>query len=302
MISIFGLGYVGLTTGLYFAEKKNMKVYGIDNDYEKIDKILGKKLPFHEPKLEKILQNQLNNNFYISKQVKTAINESEYIFICVGTPMTREKDADISIIFNCIDEILNNIDTNTYKTIIIKSSIPPTTTECIIKPYIEKKGFIIGKDIGLCVNPEFLREGHCLDKIENPNRIIIGCNDNNTKSKMEALYDNNKDKIYYVNYNTAEFAKYLSNSLLANLISFSNEMSIVADSLGSINIKDAFDIVKNDDRWNDCEMKNYVHPIGKYGGYCLPKDINALYNISKKNGFTSKRMDLLQEFLKILLK
>ena len=293
MISIFGLGFVGITTALYFAEKKNMIVYGIDVDKKKSDKLSEKKLPFYEPKLENILKKQLNSNFFLSSNIKIDINRSKYIFICVGTPLDNScvYGVNLSSIFNALDEILEKIDTSIFRTIVIKSSIPPTTTEQLIKPYIEDKGFVIGKDIGLCVNPEFLREGHCYDEIEKLNRVIVGCNDENTKSKMQELYDNNKDdKIYYVNYNTAEFTKYLSNSLLANLISFSNEMSIVADNLGNINIKDAFDIIKNDIRWNECEMRSYVHPIGKYGGYCLPKDVNALYNVSKKHGFNSRML------------
>lgn len=288
MITVFGLGFTGITTALYFSEKKEMNVYGIDIDEERIKKISNYKLPFHEPKLQKVLEKNLNKNFNISKDIKDSINKSEYIFICVDTSMNTDGSADLSSIMKVIDTIVEKIDTNIFRTIIIKSSIPPTTTEKIIVPYIEKKGFTIGKDIGLCVNPEFLREGRCYEEIENPNRIVLGCNDSNTKDKIYELYREEKDKIFSVNYNTAEFSKYLSNSFLATLISFSNEMSIVADSLGNIKVKDAFDILKNDNRWNECEMRNYVHPIGKYGGYCLPKDTNALYNLSKQNGFDSK--------------
>ena len=105
---------------------------------------------------------------------------------------------------------------------------------------------------------------------------------------MNRLYYEDCIKIFNTNYQTAEFSKYLSNSLLGELISFSNEMSIVADHIGDINIKDAFEVIKNDKRWNNSEMRHYVHPIGKYGGYCLVKDINALYKVSKKHKYDSK--------------
>lgn len=291
MIAVFGLGFTGLTTSLYFSEKKRIKVYGIDIDKERITKINNYELPFYEPKLENILKKQLNNNFYISDNVGDSINKSEYIFICVDTSMNIDGSADLSSVMNVLDTIIEKIDISRYRTIIVKSSIPPTTTEKIIVPYIQEKGLVIGKDIGLCVNPEFLREGHCYDELENPNRIIVGCNDINTRTMMNKLYQEEKEKIYNVNYNTAEFSKYLSNSFLANLISFSNEMSIVADCLGNIEIKEAFDILKSDNRWDDCEMRNYVHPIGKFGGYCLPKDTNALYFLSKQNGYNSRMLN-----------
>ena len=288
MITVFGLGFVGITTALYFSEKVGINVYGVDKDVQKIEMLNNSKLPFSEDKLEELLKRNINKKFFISKNLKDEINKSKYIFICVDTSMKEDGSADLSSVFNVLDEIINKVDKSTYRTIIIKSSIPPTTTEKTIIPYIETNGLTIGVDIGLCVNPEFLREGCSYNEIENPNHIIIGCNDKNTKQQMYELYKHEKNNIFNVNYSTAEFIKYLSNSLLANLISFANEMAVAAEKLGNIEVKEAFNILKLDNRWNDCEMKNYVHPIGKYGGYCLPKDTNALYNIIKKSGFDSK--------------
>lgn len=290
MITVFGLGFTGITTSLYFSERKNIKVFGIDIDSEKKEKINKSTLPFYEPKLEKILTNNLNKNFFVTNKIKESINKSEYIFITVGTSMKKNGSANLSSVLKVINTIIKRIDTSVFRTIVIKSSIPPTVTEKIILPFIEEKGLKIGKDIGLCVNPEFLREGKCYEEIKKANRIIIGCNDEKSKEKMNLLYRERDTSIFNVNYNTAEFSKYLSNSFLANLISFSNEMSIIADALGDINVKEAFEILKEDNRWNRCEMRNYVHPIGKYGGYCLPKDINALLYVSKKNGFNSKML------------
>lgn len=291
MITVFGLGYVGLTTSLYFA-KRDKKVIGIDINKEKCRLINEGKLPFKEKKLEKLLQEELNQNFKLSKNNKKSINDSKYIFICVDTSMKEDCSADLSSVIKVIDEILKKIDKEEYRTIIVKSSIPPTTTEKVIIPYIEQRGLKIGKDIGLVVSPEFFREGHSYEEITVPDRIIIGCNDEKTRKEMSNLYKLDPDTLMYqVNYTTAEFSKYLSNSFIANIISFANEMGIMAKEIGDIEIKEAFSILKNDRRWNSCEMREYVHPIGKYGGYCLPKDINALNFISKENGFTSRMLE-----------
>ena len=287
MITVFGLGFVGLTTALYFSHR-NKKVYGIDINEEKKETISNSKLPFYEPKLEEILNKELNNNFYISNDTKKDINNSEYIFICVDTDMLENNHADLSSIKNVLNEILDSINISTYKVIVIKSSIPPTTTRDYILPIFKDKGLVIGKDIGLCINPEFIREGCGHEEILNPDRIILGTEDELTKNKMNELYYEDNLSIFNVNYQTAEFSKYLSNSFLGSVISFSNEMSMVADSIGDIDIKSSFDIVKNDKRWNNSEMRNYLHPIGKYGGYCLVKDIPALYEVSKDNNFDSK--------------
>ena len=282
MITIFGLGFVGITTALYFSHR-NKKVFGIDIDKNKIEMISNAILPFYEPKLEEELKNEINKHFFISKNKIKNMNESDFIYICVDTNMLEDNHADLSSINKVINEILDNIDLSTYKTIVIKSSIPPTTTKNFIIPLFKKRNLVIGKDIGLCINPEFIREGKGFDEVSNPDRIILGTNDNLTREKMNNLYKEENVKIFNVNFQTAEFSKYLSNSFLGCLISFSNEMGLLADSLGDIDVKESFEIVKKDDRWQKNEMKNYLHPIGKFGGYCLNKDIAALYRVSIDN-------------------
>lgn len=287
MISVFGLGYVGITTALYFCKRKNIKVYGLDIDNEKKDKIKKGDLPFLEKELDDLLSYEINKHFFVEDDINV-INESKYIFICVNTFMNKDGLDDVSNIINVLNSILDNINTNEYRTIVIRSSIPPTTTTKKILPIFNKRNLKIGKDIGLCINPEFTREGCSYDEIVNSSRVILGTNDDKTKNKMIDLYYEDNIKIYNVNYQTAEFSKYLSNSFLGSLISFSNEMSIVADNIGDIDVKSSFDFIRNDDRWINNEMKNYVHPIGKYGGYCLVKDIPSLYNVSKENNYDSR--------------
>ena len=121
MITIFGLGFVGITTALYFCHR-NKKVFGIDIDKNKIDMISNAILPFYEPKLQEELKNEINKHFFISKNKIKNMNESDFIYVCVDTNMLEDNHADLSSINTVINEILDNIDLSTYKTIVIKSS------------------------------------------------------------------------------------------------------------------------------------------------------------------------------------
>ena len=114
-----------------------------------------------------------------------------------------------------------NKNSSNKKILIIKSTVPPSTASEIIKPYIEKAGFICGKDTGLANNPEFLREGYAWEDFINPDRIVIGCEDEESGLLLEDLYKCFNSPVFKVSLNTAEFIKYLSNTLLSTLISFS---------------------------------------------------------------------------------
>ena len=176
MISVIGLGFVGLTTALGFSEKGN-KVYGFDVNTEKTNLISQKILPFYEAGMQEVLEKNLNNNFIITKSLEETVKNSKVIFLCVGTPSDDSGKADLKYIKSAIDGILEATDKNDKKIIIIKSTVPPSTTGKEVVPYIENKGYKVGVDIFLANNPEFLREGHAWDDFINPDRIVIGTND-----------------------------------------------------------------------------------------------------------------------------
>lgn len=137
-------------------------------------------------------------------------------------------------------------------------------------------------------NPEFLREGHCWTDFMNADRIVLGVSDDKSENILRNIYDGQTVPVYCVSLNTGEFIKYLSNTLLATLISYSNEMSVIADAIGDIDIATAFRILHLDKRWGGCSMSSYAYPGCGYGGYCLPKDTNALYAVAKTAGFDAK--------------
>ena len=283
MVTVFGLGFVGLTTALGFAHL-GYEVYGVDVDEKRKDTLRSGKIPFFEPFMEDVLKEHLNKNFFVTEDVEEAIKNSEYIFYCVGTPYGEMGSADLTYLFSAIDTTVNAIKDDKFRVLVTKSTIPPSTTAEKIYPFVKSKGEI-AENIGVANNPEFLREGHCWKDFIEADRIVLGCNDEKSKEMLISLYKPLNIPVKCVSHSTGEFIKYLSNTLLATLISYSNEMAQVADSIGGIEISEAFKILHMDKRWNNCDMTSYVYPGCGYGGYCLPKDTSALYSQAKAKGF-----------------
>jgi UDPglucose 6-dehydrogenase len=288
MISIIGLGFVGLTTGLGFA-KKGYLTFGFDINQERMNLLNKGIIPFHEPHLKEVLEETGEKTFFLNVEFEKAIQKSKYVFLCVGTPSDEKGSADLTYIFKAIDQILN-VPFEDRKILIIKSTVPPSTLSEKIQPYVLQKAEEMGRQIGLASNPEFLREGYCWEDFIKPDRVVIGAEDIPTQVKMKELYAPFEAPMHIVSFNTAEFIKYLSNTLLSTLISYSNEMSMIADKIGNINVADSFKILHGDKRWtgSPAGMSAYVYPGCGYGGYCLPKDTSALYNIAKEKGVDAK--------------
>ena len=288
MITVIGLGFVGLTTGLGFA-KKGFKVYGVDVAQGKVDLIKSGKVPFYEPHLEEALKETTGKTFFPTTDLSEAIANSELVFFCVGTPSDDEGRADLGQINGALTSVLSHVRKGDFKALVIKSTVPPSTTKEKVKPFIEKEGFEVGKDVGLANNPEFLREGYAWDDFVNPDRIVIGAEDERTRAILEKVYAPFGRPFYSVSWNTGEYIKYLSNTLLATLISYANEQSMLAYAVGDIDISKAFKILHQDKRWSGSPagMTSYVYPGCGFGGYCLPKDTAALNALAAQKGYQS---------------
>jgi UDPglucose 6-dehydrogenase len=286
MITILGLGFVGLTTGLGFA-KKGFRTYGFDINEERLNTLKNLEVPFFEPHLKEILEETLDKTFSLDTPFEEAIKNSEAIFICVGTPEREDGSASLEYLLTAIDQVLE-VETDRFQVLVTKSTVPPSTVTREVIPYVrEKLGSVEGRKVGFASNPEFLREGYCWEDFINPDRIVIGVEDEESKAVLDKIYRPFEAPVHYVNYNTSEFIKYLSNTLLSTMISYSNEMSMIADAIGGIDVQKAFRVLHEDKRWygSPAAMKSYVYPGCGYGGYCLPKDTSALVRISEKNGY-----------------
>ena len=286
VVTVFGLGFVGLTTALGFAET-GCKVLGIDVDEERKKSLRNGIIPFHEPHMEAVLRKHLGNSFYVTDELEKAIRESTYVFYCVGTPYGADGSADLTYLFSAIDSTLEAIHDEKFRVLVTKSTIPPSTTAEKILPYV-KKSCGKAKFVGVANNPEFLREGHCWEDFTKADRIVLGINDEKSKALLTELYEPMGIPIKCVSHSTGEFIKYLSNTLLAALISYSNEMAEAAEAFGGIDVAEAFRILHMDKRWNNCSMTSYVYPGCGYGGYCLPKDTSAFYTQAEAKGFDAQ--------------
>jgi len=281
-IGIVGLGYVGLITGVGFASLGN-KVVGIDVDEKKIEKINKGESPIYEKDLESKLK-EIKENFTATTKIEE-LKDCEIIFICVGTPSKEDGSIDLKYIKQAAEDISKILDS--YKVIVVKSTVIPGTTESLI-PVLGKK---VGRDFGLAMNPEFLKEGSALKDFFEPDRIVVGSYDEKTKEILEELYkDFNCPKIF-TNIKTAEMIKYASNSFLATKISFINEIGNICKKLG-IDVYDVAEGMGYDKRIG----REFLNAGIGFGGSCFPKDVKALIAKAKEIGYDPK---LLQEVIEI---
>ncbi|USF25627.1 UDP-glucose 6-dehydrogenase [Firmicutes bacterium ASF500] len=284
MVTVVGLGFVGLTTALGFAEYGH-KVYGIEVNDERMAAIRAGKLPFWEPGLDEALERHLGQNFLPTTDWETAVADSECVYYCVGTPYGEGGQADLTYLYGALEQTIDAIHDDKFRVLVTKSTIPPSTTEKRIIPFLEEHGVKIPEQLGVANNPEFLREGHCWEDFTHADRIVLGVTDGRSEAILRNLYAKEKAPVFSVSLNTGEFIKYLSNTSLACLISYANEMSIAADAIGGIDVANAFRILHMDKRWQTGSIRTYFYPGCGYGGYCLPKDTNAFYAVVKDSGF-----------------
>ena len=286
---MIGLGFVGLVTAVVLA-KKGFEINAIENDSKRLVNTKRNQIDFEEPNIVENLK-KFKNRIEFSNKEKIFHNKINVIFICVGTPSKRNGAIDLKYVY----KVCENLKKFKREKIIlvIKSTVLPGTAE-----FIKKKIFINNKNIYICSNPEFLTEGSAFNDFLKSEKIVLGTDNKFTVKIMRQIYKDFNSQYILTNFTTAEFIKYLSNSLLASLISFSNFMSLLSTKVKTIDLKKSFEAVKLDKRWfgNPAQISSYFHPGIGYGGSCLPKDVNALSNYSSK---FIKKDNLLHNFISI---
>ena len=307
-IVIVGTGYVGLISGLCFSSV-NHNVTCVDINLKTVEMLNRISPPFYEKGLKELLKNEFNSNrFKVTSNLRNALIDADIVFLAVGTPSSEDGKVDLTYVENVSTEIGKIIrNTNRYISIIIKSTVLPTTTDTFVREIIEKySGKKLG-EFGLGMNPEFLREGSAINDFIYPDRIVIGYEDSKSKDYLLEIYKSwNCEKIL-VNTRTAELIKYMNNSLLALLISATNEISNISRSIGGIDYKKVIEGVKFDKRWNPVinkkrvnpEILSYLKPGCGFGGSCLPKDVNALIQMANEKEIDLKIMKNVLEVNKL---
>jgi len=299
-VSVIGTGYVGLVSGVCLANRGN-HVTCVDIDQDKVDTINRGEPPIHENGLEPLLKAVLDNGlFTATTDLTQAILETDLTLLAVGTPFDGEH-IDLSFIETASQQIGDALkDKTSFHTVVVKSTVVPGTTEGVVGPLLEQhSGRKLGKDIGLGMNPEFLREGEAVDDFNNPDRIVLGGINPQTIDAMHQLYQAfpTVDKLETTP-RTAEMIKYTANSLLATLISFSNEIGNLCAGVKDIDIEEVMQGVWLDKRIspfiengatdtnNRCvpELTGYLRAGCGFGGSCFPKDVSALIAYGKQHG------------------
>ncbi len=272
-IAVIGTGYVGLVTGACFAGSGN-SVICVDIDESKIESLRRAEVPFFEPGLDEIVRTNIDEGrLSFTTDIVQAVRDSFLIFIAVGTPQTKDGDADISSVINVAKSIGTSIDD--YKIIITKSTVPVGTTEKVrdtIKSLTNQK-------FGVASNPEFLKEGAAVEDFLKPDRVVIGVEEESVGSVLKELYSpfmRSGDRTKVVSLRSSEMSKYASNAMLATRISFMNDIANLCELLGA-NVSEVRSVMGSDSRIG----RYYLYPGVGYGGSCFPKDVKALEKMAK---------------------
>jgi len=277
-ITTIGAGYVGLVTAACFAELGN-EVLCIKRTDKNIEKLQNGILNIYEPGLTKLLQKNIKEGkIRFTTNIKEAIEYSDIIFICVGTPQSETGKADLSQVEEVSRQIAQNL--NSYKLIIEKSTVPVNTYQWVKKTVIRYANENVEFD--LASNPEFLREGTAIYDFMNPDRIVVGVESERAKQIFKELYKPFTDKGYpllITNPPAAELIKHASNSFLAMKISYINMLSDLCETVG-IDVNMVADGIGLDNRIG----RSFLNAGIGYGGSCFPKDVKAFIKIAEDHG------------------
>lgn len=288
-LTIIGTGYVGLVTGTCFAEMGN-KVYCVDNNFDKIANLKKNIIPIYEPNLESLVKsNQEKGDLIFTTDLKEALDNSNIIFIAVGTPANEDGSVNLDYVYNVALEIAENITKDSL--IVIKSTVP-VGTAFKVKDIIESN---LDEDINIDIasNPEFLKEGVAVNDCMRPDRVIIGSENDEVFDTLKELYSSfivNNDRFILMDVKSAEMSKYVANALLATKISFMNEIANICEKTGA-NVKNVRLGIGSDKRIG----YDFIYAGCGYGGSCFPKDVNGLINIALDNGYVPKILSYVEE-------
>lgn len=274
-IAVIGTGYVGLVTGACFADF-GMRVTCVDKDETKIASINSGVMPIFEPGLDALVAKGVREGrLEFSTDVGGTIDQSLVVFLAVGTPPSGDGSADMSQIDEVALEIAKSL--NGYKVIVTKSTVPVGAASRIKKIISENKA--TASRFSVAANPEFLREGAAINDFMRPDRVVIGCTDDEAVAILKDIYRPlylNETPFVVTTPESAEMIKYASNAFLATKVSFINEISGLCELLGA----DVHDVARG--MGMDARIgSKFLHPGPGFGGSCFPKDAQALVALGR---------------------
>ncbi|MFT7580935.1 MAG: UDPglucose 6-dehydrogenase [Myxococcota bacterium] len=273
-VTVVGTGYVGLVAGTCFAELGH-HVTCVDNDPRKLKILEEGGLPIYEPGLEAMVpKNVERGRLSFTADLKTAVKQAEVVFIAVGTPPGPDGSADLQYVTAVAEEIGDALDT--FKVVVVKSTVPIGTCDRVRAVIASRSQ----EDFAVVSNPEFLREGVAVDDFMDPDRIVVGTNDEKAIALMRKLYrplTRNGAKLILMDVRSSEMTKYASNSMLATRISFMNEIANLCETVGA-DVENVRRGMGSDSRIGPSFLRAGIG----YGGSCFPKDVTALLRTARE--------------------
>ncbi len=302
-VTVIGTGYVGLVTGACLAEIGH-DVTCVDVVPQRVAAVNNATPLFYEPGLaETISKTTREGRLRATADTVAAVAASDITFLAVGTP-SRNGEIDLSYLRAAAEEVGKGLRAcKGYPVVVVKSTVVPGTTDTLVLDTLERASGRKGGEFGLCMNPEFLREGSAVADFMNPDRIVVGQLDATSGSRMDELYRAFDCPKLFTTIRNAEMTKYASNALLATLVSFSNEFASLCEATPGTDVEFVMSALHLDRRLSPISegrrirpgILSYLWAGSGFGGSCLPKDIAALRNFAAGNGVATRLLDAVAE-------
>src|SRR5580658_2697316 len=274
-VAVFGLGYVGVVSAACLA-RDGHRVMGIDPNPVKVDFVSRGKSPIVEPVLESLIEAAVTGDRLVaSADHAAAVAHSEILMVCVGTPGQPNGSLDLTYVRRIVQQIGEQLAvTADYKAVVIRSTLLPGSMQSVVIPLLEQySGKTAGKDFGVCINPEFLREGTAIYDYDRPPKTVIGASDERAAALVRELYAALSAPLILTSLRTAEMVKYIDNSWHALKVTFANEVGRLCKAMG-VDARHVMRLFCMDTKLNVSSA--YLRPGFAFGGSCLPKDVRAL--------------------------
>ena len=286
-VAVIGTGYVGLVAGACLAEAGNDVVCG-DVDASKIARLKNNQLPIYEPGLEPlVVRNQREERLQFTTDIGAAVEESEVVFIAVGTPPDEDGSADMQHVLAVAREIGDHM--NHPKVVITKSTVPVGTAAKVRDVISERTT----TEFDVCSNPEFLKEGAAVDDFMKPDRVVVGVDSEHAASVVRELYSpfvRTGNPLILMDIASAELTKYTANAMLATRISFMNQIAALCEKVGA-DVTMVRKGIGSDQRIG----RHFLFPGPGYGGSCFPKDVRALVKTADEHGLSLDVLKAVEE-------
>jgi GDP-mannose 6-dehydrogenase len=281
-LSVVGLGYVGCVSAACFAARGH-DVVGVDVDRHKAELLRAGHSPVVEERIDEIVSDVVGSGrLRVVDDLGAAVSASDVTLVCVGTPSAADGGLSTAYLERACTQIGEVLATkSSWHVVVFRSTMTPGTCQGLLVPLLERaSGKRVGVDFGVCVNPEYLREGSSVRDFENPPKTVVGQSDQRSGDLVEGLYDGMPGPRFRTSIAVAEMSKYLDNSFHALKVAYGNEIGAVCRAVG-LDSHDVMDIFLADTKLNISPA--YLRPGFAFGGSCLPKDVRALVHTAQRN-------------------